>query len=65
MKWNLVGCTGDEKRMGYVWLEFERLDETGALQRLTAGIGMRAHRDRRRCPALVLHRARPGASGST
>jgi uncharacterized protein (TIGR02680 family) len=45
MRWNLVGCTGDEKRVGYVWLEFERLDETGAPQRLTAGIGMRAHRD--------------------
>ena len=43
MKWNLVGCTGDEKRVGYVWLEFERLDERGAAQRITAGIGMRAH----------------------
>jgi uncharacterized protein (TIGR02680 family) len=44
MKWNLVGCTDDEKRVGYVWLEFERLDETGARQRITAGIGMRAHK---------------------
>ena len=44
MKWNVVGCTDQEKRTGYVWLEFERLDETGARQRLTAGIGMRAHR---------------------
>lgn len=44
MKWNLVGCTEDEKRVGYVWIEFERLDVTGALQRLTAGIGMRANR---------------------
>ena len=25
MKWNLVGCTGEEQRVGYVWLEFERL----------------------------------------
>ncbi len=45
MKWNLVGATGDEKRVGYVWLEFERLDESGSLQRITAGIGMRGHRD--------------------
>ena len=44
MKWNLVGCTDVEKRVGYVWLEFERLDESGATQRITAGIGMRAHR---------------------
>ncbi len=44
MKWNLVGCTEDEKRVGYVWLEFERLDESGGTQRITAGIGMRAHR---------------------
>ncbi len=43
MKWNLVGCTGHDKRVGYVWLEFERLDERGAAQRLTAGIGMRGH----------------------
>ncbi len=45
MKWNLVGCTGDEKRIGYVWLEFERLDATGTSQRITAGIGLRAQRD--------------------
>ena len=44
MKWNLVGCTEDDKRVGYVWLEFERLDETGGTQRITAGIGLRAHR---------------------
>jgi len=44
MKWNLVGCTEDEKRVGYVWIEFERLDASGALQRLTAGIGLRANR---------------------
>jgi uncharacterized protein (TIGR02680 family) len=44
MKWNLVGCTDDEKRVGYVWLEFERLDETGAGRRITAGVGMRAHK---------------------
>jgi uncharacterized protein (TIGR02680 family) len=45
MKWNLVGCTGDEKRVGYVWLEFERLDETATPRRVTVGVGMRAHRE--------------------
>jgi uncharacterized protein (TIGR02680 family) len=44
MKWNLVGCTDHEQRVGYVWLEFERLNEDGATQRLTAGIGLRANR---------------------
>jgi uncharacterized protein (TIGR02680 family) len=44
MRWNVVGCTDQEKRTGYVWLEFERLGATGAPQRLTVGIGMRAHR---------------------
>jgi uncharacterized protein (TIGR02680 family) len=45
MKWNLVGCTDDVKRVGYAWLEFERLGDSGAAQRLTAGIGMRAHKE--------------------
>ena len=45
MKWNLVGCTGDEKRVGYVWLEFERLDDSPTKARITVGVGMRAHRD--------------------
>lgn len=44
MKWNLVGCVEQDLRTGYVWLEFERIDDTGASQRLTAGIGMRGHR---------------------
>jgi len=44
MKWNLVGCTDTDQRVGYVWLEFERLDEAGTTQRLTAGIGLRAHK---------------------
>ncbi|MEA2369786.1 MAG: hypothetical protein QOH12_180 [Solirubrobacteraceae bacterium] len=44
MKWNLVGCVDQDQRIGYVWLEFERIDEAGASQRLTAGIGMRGHR---------------------
>jgi hypothetical protein len=43
MKWNLVGCTGEEQRVGYVWLEFERLHGDAA-QHLTAGIGLRANR---------------------
>jgi hypothetical protein len=42
MRWNLVGCIDQEQRDGYVWLEFERIDETGVTRRLTAGIGMRA-----------------------
>lgn len=42
MKWNLVGCIDGEQRDGYVWLEFERIDETGVTRRLTAGIGMHA-----------------------
>ncbi|HWD75614.1 MAG TPA: TIGR02680 family protein [Solirubrobacteraceae bacterium] len=50
MKWNLVGCTGREKQVGYVWLEFERLDERGAAQRLTAGIGMRGHQQQSDVP---------------
>ncbi len=40
--WNLVGCIDQEQRDGYVWLEFERIDETGVTRRLTAGIGMHA-----------------------
>ena len=42
MRWNLVGCIEQEQRDGYVWLEFERIDETGVTRRLTAGIGMHA-----------------------
>jgi uncharacterized protein (TIGR02680 family) len=45
MKWNLIGCCDAEKRIGYVWLEFERLEPAGATRRLTVGIGMRANRD--------------------
>jgi hypothetical protein len=43
MRWNLLGCTDDRHRRGYVWLEFERLD--GEPARVTAGIGLSAHRD--------------------
>jgi uncharacterized protein (TIGR02680 family) len=42
MRWNLVGCIDQEQRDGYVWLEFERIDELGVTRRLTAGIGMHA-----------------------
>ena len=42
MKWNLVGCIDGDQRDGYVWLEFERIDEAGVTRRLTAGIGMHA-----------------------
>jgi uncharacterized protein (TIGR02680 family) len=45
MKWNLTGCTGDLKRVGYVWLEFERIGPPGTAQRLTVGIGMRHNKD--------------------
>jgi uncharacterized protein (TIGR02680 family) len=43
MKWNLVGCTDQDQRIGYVWLEFERLGDESP-RRLTVGIGMRANR---------------------
>ena len=46
MKWNVVGCVDDDQRIGYVWLEFERIDDDGEVERFTAGIGLRAHRDR-------------------
>ncbi len=46
MKWNLVGCVEQELRVGYVWLEFERPDGHGGVERVTAGIGMKAWRDR-------------------
>ncbi len=42
MKWNLVGCVEADQRIGYVWLEFERLAEEGP-QRVTAGIGLKAN----------------------
>ena len=45
MKWNLIGCTGDLKRVGYAWLEFERIGEPGTAQRLTVGVGMRYAKD--------------------
>ncbi len=45
MKWNLIGCTGDLKRVGYAWLEFERIGEPGTGQRLTVGAGMRYAKD--------------------
>jgi uncharacterized protein (TIGR02680 family) len=42
MKWNLVGCVEADQRIGYVWLEFERLVGEGP-QRVTAGIGLKAN----------------------
>lgn len=45
MKWNLVGCVESEQRIGYVWLEFERLGPAG-VERVTCGIGMKASRGR-------------------
>jgi uncharacterized protein (TIGR02680 family) len=46
MKWNLVGCIEQDTRAGYVWIEFERVDGRGGTERVTAGIGMKAWRDR-------------------
>ena len=46
MKWNLVGCVEQDTRVGYVWIEFERADGRGGIERITAGIGMKAWRDR-------------------
>ena len=43
MRWNLVGCTDDRQRRGYVWIEFERVG--GEPARVTAGIGLTAHRE--------------------
>ncbi len=45
MKWNLTGCTADVKRLGYAWLEFERIGGPGTAQRLTVGVGMRHNKD--------------------
>jgi len=44
MKWNLVGCVDDEQRIGYVWTEFERIADDGGVERVTAGIGLKANR---------------------
>ncbi len=44
MKWNLVGCVADEQRLGYVWIEFERIADDGSVERVTCGIGMKANR---------------------
>ena len=44
MKWNLVGSGEREQRVGYVWLEFERIGPGGESEILVAGIGMRASR---------------------
>ncbi len=62
MKWNLTGCLEVENRTGYVWIEFERPDGSGGVERVTAGIGMKAWRDR---PGVtrwywLLHGARIG-----
>jgi len=45
MRWNLIGCTGDLKRVGYAWLEFEQVGAPGTAQRLTVGVGMRYAKD--------------------
>jgi len=44
MKWNLVGCVADDQRVGYVWVEFERIADDGGVDRVTAGIGLKGNR---------------------
>lgn len=48
MRWNLIECTDDygrdSKRIGYVWIEFVRIDEHGEEHRLTCGVGLEAVR---------------------
>ncbi|MEY2514347.1 MAG: hypothetical protein QOJ89_1705 [bacterium] len=44
MKWNLVGSGEREQRVGYVWLEFERIAASGETETVVAGIGLRASR---------------------
>jgi uncharacterized protein (TIGR02680 family) len=44
MKWNLVGSGEREQRVGYVWLEFERIARGGETEIVVAGIGLRASR---------------------
>jgi len=44
MKWNLVGSGEHEQRVGYVWLEFERIANGGETEIVVAGIGLRASR---------------------
>src|SRR4051794_16620757 len=44
MKWDLVGSGEREQRVGYVWLEFERIAASGETEIVVAGIGLRASR---------------------
>lgn len=45
MAWNLTGCADDmSTRVGYVWMEHERVDEHGDTKRVTVGIGMKGVR---------------------
>jgi uncharacterized protein (TIGR02680 family) len=42
MEWNLLMNGRHERRTGYTWIEFGRLDETGQPLMLTLGCGLRA-----------------------
>jgi uncharacterized protein (TIGR02680 family) len=42
MEWNLLMGGRYDKRIGYTWAEFGRLDETGQVRTLTLGCGLRA-----------------------
>ncbi len=42
MEWNLLMNKRYERRIGYTWLEFGRLDSAGKVRTLTLGCGLRA-----------------------
>jgi uncharacterized protein (TIGR02680 family) len=42
MRWNLVGCIDGDQRIGYVWVEFERIGAEGT-ERVTGVIGMKGN----------------------
>lgn len=44
LTWLMLDGVDDRLRTGYVWVEFERRDDTGQQQHLTCGVGLRASR---------------------
>lgn len=49
MWWNMIGFHKDRvSAIGYLWIEFGRLDETGAAQYLTSIVGVQATRSERK-----------------
>ena len=49
--WLLLDGYDGQARTGYVWVEFSRTTETGALETLTCGVGMRATQSARTATA--------------